>query len=409
VNSPRSILHLDADAFYASVEQATDSRLRGKAMAVGGSTRGIVASASYEARAKGVKTPMPTSQALRLCPELILVPGDFEKYERFSQLMFAYAYDLTPEVEICSIDEGYLDLTFQRSGQSRQSALRLSLQIKKELKITISQGLASNKFCSAVASKMKKPNSFIEVPAGTEKEFLAPLPVRWLPGIGTKTEPRYLEAGITTIHQVASLSLQELERLAGSSAPDLHLFAQGIDLRPVTPASADPKSFGEQETFDIDQVDELFCLATLRAMTDRLCRKLRREGFAARTLSLRIRYRNMEDVMRSESLNEPSPLENDFYPLLQPLLRRSWSRPVPLRLVGVRLSNLHRALPDPELALTGLSQKSMTERLQLAEAADQLRRQFGSDAILRGHDLWLRKKLSAREGGGDSLPSPGKN
>ena len=144
MNSPRSILHLDADAFYASVEQATDSRLRGKAMAVGGSTRGIVASASYEARAKGVKTPMPTSQALRLCPELILVPGDFEKYERFSQLMFAYAYDLTPEVEICSIDEGYLDLTSQRSGQPRESALRLSLQIKKELKITISQGLASN-------------------------------------------------------------------------------------------------------------------------------------------------------------------------------------------------------------------------------------------------------------------------
>jgi hypothetical protein len=113
--------------------------------------------------------------------------------------------------------------------------------------------------------------------------------------------------------------------------------------------------------------------------------------------------------MRSESLNEPSPLENDFYPLLQPLLRRSWSRPKPLRLVGVRLSNLHRALPDPELALTGLPQKSMTERLHLAEAADQLRRQFGSDAILRGHDLWLRKKLSAGEGDRDSLPGPGKN
>ena len=114
----------------------------------------------------------------------------------------------------------------------------------------------------------------------------------------------------------------------------------------------------------------------------------------------------MEDVMRSESLNEPSPLENDFYPLLQPLLRRSWSRPKPLRLVGVRLSNLYRALPDPELALTGLPQKSMTERLQLAEATDQLRRQFGSDAILRGHDLWLKKKLLTGEKSGDSHSSP---
>jgi len=160
----------------------------------------------------------------------------------------------------------------------------------------------------------------------------------------------------------------------------------------VTPASADPKSFGEQETFDIDQVDELFCLATLRAMIDRLCRKLRREGFAARTLSLRIRYRNMEDVMRSESLNEPSPLENDFYPLLQPLLRRSWSRPKPLRLVGVRLSNLHTNLSDPELPLTGLPQKSAQERRQLTEATDQVRSRFGNEAILRGHDLWLRKR-----------------
>ena len=389
-DSTRSILHLDADAFYASVEQAADSRLRGKAIAVGGTSRGIIASASYPARARGVRTPMPTSQALRLCPELIILPGDFAKYERFSQLLFAYAFDLTPEVEICSIDEGYLDLTHQR--QSPRDSMRwLSQQIESELKITISQGLATNKFCSAVASKMKKPNNFIEVPAGTEKEFLAPLAVRWLPGIGTKTEPRYLEAGITTIHQVASLSLQELERLAGSSAPDLRLFAQGIDTRPVTPALADPKSFGEQETFDIDQVDEVFCLATLRAMIDRLCRKLRSEGFAARTLSLRIRYRNMEDVMRSESLNEPSPLENDFYPLLQPLLRRSWSRPKPLRLVGVRLSNLHKALPDPELALTGLPQKSMTERLHLAAATDQLRRMFGPRAILRGHDLLIKR------------------
>jgi len=390
--STRSILHLDADAFYASVEQAAGSRLRRKAIAVGGSTRGIVASASYEARARGVKTPMPTSQALRLCPDLILVPADFEKYERFSQLIFAYAYDLTPEVEVCSIDEGYLDLTTDRSGHPRESAQRLSLQIKKDLKITISQGLASNKFCSAVASKLKKPDSFIEVPSGQECEFLAPLPVRWLPGIGTKTEPRYIEAGILSIHQVATLSIQSLERLAGSSGQELHLFAQGIDPRPVASTSADPKSFGEQETFDTDQTDELFCLAKLRAMVDRLCRKVRREGFAARTLSLRIRYRDMEDVVRSDSLNEPSPFENDFYPLLQPLLRRSWSTPKPLRLVGVRLSNLHTYLPDPELPLTGLPLKSTTEKLQLADATDLIRSRFGNQAILRGHDLWLRKR-----------------
>jgi DNA polymerase-4 len=183
---------LDADAFYASVEQAADSRLRGKAMAVGGENRGVISSASYEARARGVKSAMSTTQAKRLCPSLILVPGDFEKYERFSRLMFAYAYDLTPDVEVCSIDEGYLDLSKQGHGHPRDSAMHLSKVIRENLKITISQGLASNKFCSAVASKLKKPNNFIEVPAGTEREFLAPLPSRWLPGIGKKTAERLL-------------------------------------------------------------------------------------------------------------------------------------------------------------------------------------------------------------------------
>ena len=409
MNSPRSILHLDADAFYASVEQAADSRLRGKAMAVGGSTRGIVASASYEARAKGVKTPMPTSQALRLCPELILVPGDFEKYERFSQLMFAYAYDLTPDVEVCSIDEGYLDLSKLGHGHPRDSAIRLATVIRENLKITISQGLASNKFCSAVASKLNKPNNFIEVPSGTEQEFLAPLPSRWLPGIGKKTESLFVQNGLVLISDVAQMPLKQLERIAGSSASDLHSFSLGIDPRPVIPASAAPKSFGEQETFSSNSQDEFFILAVLRSMTDRLCRRLRDEGLAARTLTLRIRYKDMEDTMRSESIHEPSPHESDFYPMLQLLLRKAWTRAESLRLVGVRLTNLHAALPEPELALTGLPQKSATERLQLAEASDILRRKYGKKAILRGHDLWLRKKLSAGEGGRDSLPGPGKN
>jgi DNA polymerase-4 len=409
VNSPRSILHLDADAFYASVEQAADSRLRGKAMAVGGETRGVISSPSYEARALGVRSAMPTTQAKRLCPNLILVPGDFEKYERFSQLMFAYAYDLTPDVEVCSIDEGYLDLSKQTHEHPRDSAIHIAKVIRDNLKITISQGLASNKFCSAVASKLKKPNNFIEVPAGTERVFLAPLPSRWLPGIGKKTETLFVGAGLNLISEVAQMPLKELERIAGSSASALHSFAFGLDPRPVIPASAAPKSFGEQETFSSDSQDEFFILAILRSITDRLCRRLRDEGLAARTLTLRIRYKDMEDTMRSESIHEPSPHESDFYPMLQLLLRKAWTRPESLRLAGVRLTNLHAALPEPELPLTGLPKKSATERLQLAEASDHLRRKYGEKAILRGHDLWLRKKLSSGQGGGDSLSDPSKN
>lgn len=406
-DSPRAILHIDADAFYASVEQAADSRLRGKAIAVGGTSRGIIASASYPARARGVRTPMPTSQALRLCPDLIILPGDFEKYERFSQLLFAYAFDLTPEVEICSIDEGYLDLTHQPQPP-RDSMRWLSQQVESELKITISQGLATNKFCSAVASKLKKPANQIEVPAGEERAFLSPLPVRWLPGVGSKTEPRYLQAGLHHIHQVADLPLSELEKIAGSSAPSLQDFAQGIDPRPVIPTSPDPKSFGEQQTFATDQIDETYCLAVMRAMVDRLCRKLRATGLAARTLTVRVRYRDMEDGMRADSLPEPTPLESEFYPFLQTLLRRCWTRSAPLRLVGVRLSNFHTVLPQPELALTGLPQKSATEKLQLADATDQVRSRFGNQAILRGHDLWLQRKRSAGESEGDFHSQPSK-
>src|SRR5215471_13544839 len=169
----RSIVHLDADAFFASVEQAADPRLRGKPIAVGGEKRGIIASASYEARKFGIYTPMPSIMARRLCPKLILVPGDFDKYELFSRLMFSYAYDFTPDVEIGSIDEGYFDLTGARKppvsiGETLRRAIRQSL------KLSVSEGIGSNKLISHIASKLNKPFAFQFVPAGCEARFLSP-------------------------------------------------------------------------------------------------------------------------------------------------------------------------------------------------------------------------------------------
>src|SRR6266436_1938101 len=161
----RSIVHLDADAFFASVEQAADARLRGKAIAVGGEKRGIIASASYEARKFGIYTPMPTVMARRLCPKLILLPGDFEKYELFSRLMFSYAYDFTPDVEIGSIDEGYFDLTGARKP-ALGIAETIRGAIRQSLKLSVSEGIASNKLISQIASKLKKPFAFEIVPPG---------------------------------------------------------------------------------------------------------------------------------------------------------------------------------------------------------------------------------------------------
>jgi DNA polymerase-4 len=183
----RTIVHLDADAFFASVEQAADTRLRGKPIAVGGESRGIIASASYEARKFGVYTPMPTARARKLCPKLIVLPGDYERYEQFSNWMFGYAYDFTPDVERTSIDEGYFDLTANRKKSPVEIALTIRKAIGQSLKIIVSEGIGANKLVSQIASKLNKPAAFHAVPRGQEKQFLHPLPNRWLPGIGPKS------------------------------------------------------------------------------------------------------------------------------------------------------------------------------------------------------------------------------
>src|SRR5437899_2683177 len=186
----RVIVHLDADAFFAAVEQAADPKLRGKAIAVGGESRGIIASASYEARKFGIYTPMPTARARKLCPKLIVLPGDYERYEQFSNWMFGYAYDFTPEVEQTSIDEGYFDLSASRQKPPVEIAQTIRQAIRQSLKISVSEGLGTNKLVSQIASKLNKPAAFQAVPPGQEIPFLHPLPNKWLPGIGPKTSAR---------------------------------------------------------------------------------------------------------------------------------------------------------------------------------------------------------------------------
>ncbi|MCE0483467.1 MAG: ATP-binding protein [Methylacidiphilales bacterium] len=260
------IIHLDADAFFASVEQASDPRLRGKAIAVGGVKRGIIASASYEARKLGVYTPMPTAQARRICPKLIVIPGDFSKYEHFSRMMFSYAYDFTPDVEVGSIDEGYFDLRSQKMKPAREIADVIRVAVAQSLKLSASFGIGSNKLVSQVASKLRKPGCFIEVPVGTERGFLGPLPNRWLPSIGPKVGTMLDAAGLKHVEQIALTSPELLSYFVGGYAPQLWKFAQGIDDRPIVTETPDAQSYGEQETFNEDVTDEAFVLATLQTI-----------------------------------------------------------------------------------------------------------------------------------------------
>lgn len=381
----RHIVHLDADAFFASVEQAADSRLRGKPIAVGGEQRGVVASASYEARRFGIRTPMPTSRARKLCPQLIVLPGDYEKYERFSQWMFSYAYDFTPDVEVTSIDEGYLDLTSTRKDPVA-IAHTLRDAIRQSLKITVSEGIASNKLVSQIASKLNKPASFAEVPAGNETRFLHPLHNRWLPGVGPATSGRLNAAGLARIGQIAATPLELLEMLIGSQANGLRQYAQGNDDRPILSARPAAKSYSEQETFPQDQTDEAFIEATLRCMADRLMAKVRADACSIRTVTVQVRYNDMDEDQCGESLPEPTDLETDIYGRLSALLRKAWRRRVSLRRVSLKLSNIHAGVFRMELALDRSSQQ-VDARRRLAKVIDDLRQSRGYHVIRRGHDF----------------------
>jgi len=402
---PRTIVHLDADAFFAAVEQASNPSLRGKPVAVGGEKRGIIASASYEARAFGVFTPMPTIRARKLCPKLIVLPGDFERYEQFSQWMFGYCYDFTPDVEQTSIDEGFFDLTANRTRQPAEIALTIRKAIGQRLKITVSEGIGSNKLVSAVASKLHKPNAFQEIPPGQEAAFLQPLPNKWLPGIGPKTSLRLNAAGLALIRHIAATPLEMLGLVLGNQAWTIRQFAHGVNERPLIPAGEPQKSFSQQETFGKDLTDEDYVEAVLRRMADQLFATVRQEGRTIRTLTIKVRYNDFAEDQCSESLLEPTDLETDIYGRLRPMLRAAWKRRISLRLVSLKLSNVYGPRFASELPLTvGMQRQGAQSRL--ATTIDHLRQTRGQSVILRGHDLRLRDvPREALESGPPSTPA----
>ncbi len=381
------IIHLDADAFFASVEQAENPALRGKAMAVGGEQRGIIASASYEARRRGVYTPMPSSQARRVCPELIIVRGDFAKYRRYSERMFAFAEDFTPWIERASIDEGYFDLSGSRKTTAREAAERIQGAIARELDITVSLGIGANKLISQIASKLRKPNALVEVPAGTEREFLAPLECHWLPGVGAKFGAQLRAVGLRFVRDVVEAPLPFLTQVAGNYAAQLRAYALGIDPRPVQCDPGDAKSYGTQETFgeNIDDREEL--LALLRTMADALMARVRRDGQAIRTISVKVRYPDFSDQSHSLTLSEPTDLETEIYPHLGALLRGAWIQRKPLRLISLRLSNVCAPIFQAELPLDAAA----TRRTRQQEAARLL-------DDLHARDLPLVRAHAVRKG-----------
>ena len=380
-----TIVHLDADAFFVSCEQARDPSLVGKKCAVGGRERGIISSASYEARACGVFTPMPTSAALRACPDLVLIRHTPGLYGDVSRRMFDLCESLTPIVQRNSIDEGYLDLGPCAHGDlaSVEGAVRgLQKRIWDELRIPVSMGIAPNKLVAQIASKLRKPRGFVVVRPGEEAAFLSPLPIGRLPGIGTKTEASLGRMGIRLVSDLFTRSERELEAAFGRGWRAVAELGRGEDTSPVESERDDAKSYSKQETFASDIGDFAQIERVAKGMIDELMPAVRADGARVRTVTVKVRYADFTQQSHAKSLEAASDLEAPFYPLIAPLLRAAWGRRRPLRLVSVRLSGVAGGPAQLEM-FSGPDER----RRKLAGVLDRLNRVGKDPVVIHGHQL----------------------
>jgi DNA polymerase-4 len=388
--SPPTIVHLDADAFFVAVEQARDPSLRGRKVAVGGRERGIIASASYEARACGVFTPMPTARALKVCPDLILVSHGHGGYGEVSRRMFDLCETLTPVVQRNSIDEGYLDVGpcgFTTAAEVEAAVRALQRKIWDELQIPVSMGIDSNRLVAQIASKLRKPRGFVVVPPGSEAGFLAPLGVGKLPGIGGKTEAVLATRGILLVRDVLARTGDELKAIFGNGWREVLAMAQGEDDRPVETESKDAKSYSQQETFTADIGDFVEIERVAKGMIDALLPKIRADGKRVRTMTVKIRYPDFSQEAHAQSLESATDLEAPFYPLVAPLLRAAWRKRRPLRLVSVRFSEVEGGAAQLEMFA-----ETDERRRKLAAVLDRLNARGGDAVVRRGHQLGERLK-----------------
>jgi DNA polymerase IV len=380
-----TIVHLDADAFFVSCELAERPELRGTKCAVGGRERGIISSASYEARACGVYTPMPTKLALKVCPDLILLPHTAGIYGKKSREMFELCETLTPLVQRNSIDEGYLDLGpcgFKSAGEIEIRVRALQQRIWDDLQIPTSFGIAANKLVSAIASKAHKPKGFTVVAPGGEAAFMAPLKISVIPGVGKKSEERLAGAGIRLVSDLFTRSEPELKGLFGNGWEEMLRMARGEDDREVHTDHEDAKSYSTQETFGQDISDFAEIERIAKRMIDELMPAIRSDGKRVKTMTMKVRYPGMENSTAGRSLAEATDLEAPFYPMVATLLRTAWTKRRPLRLVSVRFSGVEEKGAQLEM----FAQTDEKKR-RLAAVLDKLNEQGKKGVVRHGHQL----------------------
>ena len=384
---PRTILHLDLDAFYCAVEETRDPSLRGKPFAVGGrpDERGVVSSCSYAARAFGVRSAMPMSRAIRICPNLIVVSGHHRVYGEVSEKVMAKLRDLTPLVEQISIDEAFLDLSEVRDPIERL-ARDLQARIRHDLDLPSSIGIATNKLMAKIATEVGKkaaqkgqpPFALTIVPAGEESAFLAPLPADMLWGVGPKTMARLNEIGIHTIGDIARYPERELIARFGENGRDLWRHAQGIDERPVV-TEHETKSISQETTFVRDVSNDKELERTIREQAASVARQLRKNDLAGKTVKLKLRWPDFSVITRQTTLAQATDLEEEIASTAAALLKSARRSGQAVRLIGVGVSGL-----GPPVRQLSLWDDGGEKSRKLQEALDALRERYGSDAIHKG-------------------------
>jgi DNA polymerase-4 len=385
----RKILHLDLDAFFCAVEELHDPSLKGKAFAVGGRAdqRGVVASCSYAARLFGVRSAMPMSRALQLCPDLIVVSHRQGNYSEMSKKVMGLI-EISPFIEKISIDEAFLDVT-GLPDPLMDIARDLQGRVNQELRLPISIGGATNKLVAKIANDWGKsqkrtgepPNTITIIPAGEEESFLAPLPVQSLWGIGPKTAERLGQVGITTIGMLAKAPAATLDMLFGQYGPDLQNRAKGIDNRPIE-TEHEVKSISNEVTFAKDLTNENEILKTIRSLSDQVGRRLRLASLAGTTIHIKLRWADFTTITRQTTLPSGTNLDQEIFETAKTLFKENWANKRPVRLVGVGVSGL-----GPPVHQLGLWDDDFERETNLLKAVDQLKDRFGSDIIKRARNV----------------------
>jgi len=382
---PRRIIHLDMDAFYASVEQLDKPELKGRPVIVGGSRkRGVVSAASYEARKFKIHSAMPIAQAMNLCPHGVFLPVRMKRYRQISSRIFSIYQRFTPLVEPLSLDEAFLDVTGSNKlfGSAEDIAVQIKKLIFQEIGLTVSAGVASSKLVAKIASDFNKPDGLTIVPSGQEKIFLAPLPIKRLWGVGRKTQGELNLLGVRTIGDIVNIPPDLLKIKFGKHGKSLYCKARGIDDRDVDTIS-ERKSVGHEYTFDTDLVDEKTIHKELLDMADQVAKRLRRKKLHGRTITLKVKYHDFQQISRSKTIGKETSDSKEIIHQVLRLLQKTAVGKKPVRLLGISVANLKSVDCSVQPSLFQ-EERRTRKRQKINKAVDAINEKFGATAILPG-------------------------